>query len=582
MDILNWRRSIVVAAILATIFLLACGSSATSTPAAGPAATTVPGVTSAPSPEGAVSAKDSITLVIVEQPAVIDALGSGGGITQAIHLDNMSDPLTWQSGDDQRIVPTSATVGWEQVDVSTWRFKLREGVKFHNGEAWNAQAAIPSLAILASAENDNSSFAYTGPFTSRAVDEFTLEISCFTPCPIFPNTTFFTNFTAPDYLNSTPEDQRARENVSFGPYKLVDWNFGVDITQEAYDDYTPVPGHFEFQKPIIQNVRWLFRGESQVMRAMVEAGEADIAWDVGVDAIDALDANQIKSGASAETFTLDILSIWHPETSKQKVRLAMAHAINCQELIDSLYGGHSTCRGNIIWPGVIGATVANTAPYDYDPDLSRQLLEEADYDFDTEIRLYSRGTRIPKQIEVLEAIQGYLGDVGIKVDVNIIELQTFLERRNCRAGQAVADLLKERGRDIPTTEATMEEFRAAMEAANAKGGSSCITGQLIENEPSNETLDFGRQIVFYLNCATIQSPHCDPSEGGIQSQIAPALAATGAERERLLIKIADYVHDQVLWLTPFDLPVIYAVNPKLNWEPRFDRRVRINTMTFSE
>jgi len=45
--------------------------------------------------------------------------------------------------------------------------------------------------------------------------------------------------------------------------------------------------------------------------------------------------------------------------------------------------------------------------------------------------------------------------------------------------------------------------------------------------------------------------------------------------------LADFVHEQALWLTPFDLPVIYAVDPKLNWEPRFDRRVRINSMTFS-
>ena len=76
-----------------------------------------------------------------------------------------------------------------------------------------------------------------------------------------------------------------------------------------------------------------------------QTDEADIAWDVGVDAIDVLDADQIKSGSSAETFTLDILNLWHPETSKQKVRQAMAHAVNCQELIDSLYGGHSVCRG---------------------------------------------------------------------------------------------------------------------------------------------------------------------------------------------------------------------------------------------
>ena len=581
---LRWRPSVTGLIILLTVVLVACGSSATSTPVSAPGgpagATPVPAASDTTAPGAVVSARDNIVLVIGQQPPVLDANGSGGGIAQSVHHDNMSDPLVWQSGDDQRLVPTTATTGWEQLSPTQWRFKLREGVKFHNGEAWNAQAALPSLAILASAENDNPSFGYTGAFSPEAVDEFTLDINCLTPCPIFPNTAFFMNFTAPDFLNSTSEEDRARQNVSFGPYKLVEWDFGVSITQEAYDDYVPVGDHFEFQQPAIREVKWFFRGEPQVMAAMVKTGEADIAWDVGVDAIDTLSEDQIKSGGSAETFTLDVLSIFHPETSKLKVRQAMAHAINCQEMIDSLYGGHSVCRGNIIWPGVTGATEANTAPYTFDPELSRQLLEEAGYDNDTVLRLFSRGTRIPKQVEVLEAIQGYLGDVGVKVDVNIVEVQTFLDRRNCRSGQAVADYLEEQGRDIDSSEATLEEFQAALAAANAQGSASCATGELIENEPSNETLDFGRQLTFYLNCAKAQSPFCDPTPGGIQEQIAPALSASGDERRKLLEELADFVHEQALWLTPFDLPVIYAVDPKLVWEPRFDRRIRINSMSF--
>ncbi len=580
---LSLRRPITGVIIFLVLALVACGSGATSTPdtATTTGSTPVPQSQAASAPSSVVSARDNIVLVIGHQPPVLDALGSGGGISQSVHHDNMSDPLTWQSGDDQRIVPTSATTGWELVGNSKWRFFLREGVKFHNGEPWNAQAALPSLAILASAENDNPSFGYTGGYTAEAVDEFTLDINCSTPCPIFPNTAFFANFTAPDFLASTTEEDRAKQNVSFGPYKLVEWDFGVSITQEAYEDYVPAGDHFEFQKPAIRDVRWLFRAEPQVMAAMVKTGEADIAWDVGVDAIDTLDANEIKSGGSAETFTLDVLSMLHPETSKLKVRQAMAHAINCQEMIDALYSGHSVCRGNIIWPGVIGATESNTAPYSFDPGLSRQLLEEADYDHDTVLRLFSRGTRIPKQVEVLEAFQGYLADVGINVDVNIVEVQTFLDRRNCRAGQAVADFLADSGSTVDSADATLEQMQDALAAANERGSTSCATAELIENEPSNETLDFGRQITYYLNCSKAQSPFCDPSPGGIQEQLAPALAASGDERSRLLEGLADFTRENALFLSPFDLPVIYAVDPKLNWEPRFDRRIRINSMNFS-
>jgi peptide/nickel transport system substrate-binding protein len=585
---LGWRPSITGMIIILAMILVACGSSESPTPisesgttsVAGSSATPVPAAVAVTAPGKVVSARDNIILVIGAQPPNVDALGAGAGISQSVHHDNMSDPLVWQSGDDQRLVPTTATTGWEQLSPTKWRFNLREGVKFHNGEAWNAQAALPSLAILASAQNDNPSYGYTGGFTAEAVDEFTLDLNCTTACPIFPNTAFFMNFTAPDFLNNTSEEDRATQNMSFGPYKMVKWDFGVSLTQEAYEDYVPAGDHFEFQKPAIREVTWYFRAEPQVMAAMVKTGEADIAWDVGVDSIESLPADQIKSGGSAETFTLDILSIFHPETSKVKVRQAMAHAINCQEMIDALYGGHTTCRGNIIWPGVTGATVANTAPYSFDPALSRKLLTEASYDNSTVLRLFSRGNRIPKQVEVLEAIQGYLSDVGVNVDLNIVEVQTFLDRRNCRSGQAVADLLKERGRNVDSSEATLEEFQAALAAANAKGGASCATSELIENEPSTETLDLARHLNYYLNCAKAQSPFCDPSPGGIQEQLAPAMAAEGAERKKLLEGFGDYIHEQALWLTPFDLPVIYAVDSKLVWEPRNDRRVRINSMTF--
>ena len=591
-----WRWLVGVIALTA-LAVIACGGAATatprpvSTPTPISAATVVPAATFTPVPTAAataapaptaVTAKDSINVVLPEEPAQLSSHGQGGGIVTTVHYDNLGEPLTWQSGDDQRIVPTGASTGWEQVDPNTWRFQLRQGVKFHNGEAFNAQAALPTLEILGESGHDNDSYPYTGPYKATAVGDFTVDLTCPDPCPIFPNTSFFLNFTAPEFLATASEEEIARQNNSFGPYKQVSWDPGASITLEAYDDYVPGGDHFEMQKGVISEVKYVFRGEAQVMMAMVEAGEADIAWDVGVDALDRLDDDQIKSGGSAETFQIEPLTIFHPELMKLKVRKAMAHAISCQEIIDSLYAGRSVCRGSIIWPGVIGATEANTAPFEFDQDLSRQLLDEAGYDFDTELLLSSRAARIPKQVEVLEAVQGYLADVGVKVNINLVDVQRFLDLRNCRAGQAVKDLLESRGSDKDASEATLEEMQAAMAAANAQGSASCPTTDLVENEPSNETLDFGRQVMFYMNCTKIQSPTCDPSPGGIQEKIQPALSAMGQDRVQKLSELADIMHNRVLYLMGFDLPVIYAVNPKLVWEPRFDRRVRINSMKFSD
>ena len=145
----------------------------------------------------------------------------------------------------------------------------------------------------------------------------------------------------------------------------------MEITEEAYEGYMPAGDHFEFQKPFIQNLRWVWRNEETVMTAMVQSGEADVAWDVGVDAPESLPEDMVRAGSSAETFALTVNTLWHPELQKKEVRQAIVHANNCQEMVDVLYNGLTTCRGNIIWPGVIGASQRNTAPYEFNPAMSR-------------------------------------------------------------------------------------------------------------------------------------------------------------------------------------------------------------------
>jgi len=410
------------------------------------------------------------------------------------------------------------------------------------------------------------------------VDEFTLDIICGIPCPIFPNTAFFVSFEAPEWLSTTPEEELVRTSLSFGPYQMVEWKPGISVTMEAYDDYVTVGDHFEFQKPLIRDATWFFRAEAQVMAAMVKTGEADIAWDVGVEALGVLPPEQIKTGTSAEIEGFKMDTVWHPELKKKKVRQAIVHAINCQEIVDTLYGGYPACRGNLIWPGIIGATERNTAPYEYNPTLAKQLLEEANYDPKNEITIMGRATRIPKNVEVYEVVQGYLAEVGISAKISVLEPSVRRARSRCRMGQAVAEVLEASGRDPKVDEPTRADFQAAID----KGGADCPTDELIAGQPSNKTLDLGRQLRNTFNCNHLGSGVCDLSPGGIQDKIGPAQAATGEERRRLMEELADIMHDEVLYLPLFDLVIFFALDPKLNWEPRLDPVVRVSTMWFSE
>ena len=85
-----------------------------------------------------------------------------------------------------------------------------------------------------------------------------------------------------------------------------------------------------------------------------------------------------------------------------------------------------------------------------------------------------------------------------------------------------------------------------------------------------------------MSCESNRSGYCDPSPGGIQEHIGPALTASGDERKRLMEDLADRFHEEVVMIPLFDLPVYYAVDPKLNWTPRLDPVIRVSGMWFSE
>ncbi|MBM3942723.1 MAG: hypothetical protein FJ316_07365 [SAR202 cluster bacterium] len=581
-----WQQLLTGAAALATLAAAACGTAATPTtqptatarPANTPPAATAPAApTAVPKPTAITSARNSITLVLNEEPITLDPFLTQGGIAQSAVKDNMVDALTWQSFDDLRVVPTGATESWKQMDPDTWQFELRKGVKFHNGEAWNAQAALPSLAFQGVAANGNTSYRLTGGYKAEAVGEYTVNINCDLACPILPSGSTILNFTAPNYLASATKEDLTRNVVSFGPYKLIKWEAGVSITGEVYDGYTPGGNHKEFQKPYIRNAKWFWRNEPTVATAMVKAGEADIAWDVGVEATKALPKEMIRSGSSAEVFQFHVNTLWHPELKKKKVRLAIVHAINCKEIVETLYGGLPPCRGNFAWPGVTGATQSNTAPYEYNPTLSKQLLQEAGYDPKNKIRIMGRANRIPKLPEVYEAMQAYLKNVGITAEIGVVEPAQWRKLRECGAGQALIEVLQAQGKDPAKDKPTLADMQAALD----KGGATCPQADTMENQLSLENLDYGTPANNYLNCTRPLSFICDPSPGGLQEQLAAAQAASGVERQRLMAALADRVHDDALVIPMFEPPVVYAVHSKLNWKPRFDRRVRVSTMWFS-
>lgn len=579
----NLRAWVMGLVALATVLIVACGGSSEPTAVSvvpttvaqptGIAATAVPAVeaTATPVSEAMTSARDTAIFVTNEEPTTLGAASAqcGGNIQNTICDDIASDPLTWIDNTNFEVVPLSPIESWEQLEPTRWQFKLREGVKFHNGAPWNATQAAFWIDFFGDEETsghyNSNDFSFHGVISGEVVDEFTLDVVCGKPCPILPRTTIFTKFQDVGWFEQASEDDIEKTTVGLGPYKIVQWRPGIEVELEAFADYKP-NNAYDAQAPAVQHLFQVWRNEPLVRAAMLQAGEADWA-EISLDDRDMVP--QFKVGTNNEVWLWAIDTIHHPELRKAKVREALNLAIDCETLMKQLYAGLLECYGNISQPGSVGITPENSAPYPYDPDRARQLLIEANYDPANEIVINMRSQRIPKDVEYAEAVIAQWAEVGINGRQNVVEsaVRSGLSRQNCGHKRTRSDF-----------EAAAGELLEDKCRTLGPGGPGFASMQLTESATSTESLDFSRQSILRNSCFSRSSGVC---EQALEEMIEIANATdTGPLRTERMIEIANHVHDHFHFVPNFQNVVVYGLSADLIWEPYYAPRIRANTFRF--
>ena len=560
---------------LVTLVIVACGG------AAAPAQqeTTVPGAaaaTAAPAADSvataapvvaAKSARDEAIVVTEAEPAAVGAWSDG--CSAEIHSigcqDFVSDYVTWlDDRNNFEVVLLSGFESYEQMAPDRWRFKLREGVKFHNGEPWNAEAAKFGIDYNADPTNPSASITWSGPIKGgEVVDEFTLDVVCGAPCPIYPRTAIFTDFQAPKWFEAASESDRSRMTNAFGPYRIIDYQPGIHTKFEAYPDYLPNENFFS-QAPSIPFITHVYRAEATVRAAMVATGEADWVADIGFEGAERVP--KAVSGTTAEVYTLILDTVFHPELKKQKVRLALAHAIDCQGLLNSLFKERIKCWGAISMEGTVGITPENSKVREYNPELAKQLLKEAGYDPANSIDVNTRPGSNIRGLEIMEATVTYWRDVGVTSQLNSWgDLAKAREVQNSGCGQFYnidenfKNTLDCEGRDPP--------------------GPYFTSSHAYEVATSNEILDQQRFNNSRMNCSSRTSRVC---RAALQKQAAEANATpAGPERRKAMEAMLDIAYDEVFFIPFFQVEYVYGLSKDMEWEPYYAPRLRGNTMRFT-
>ena len=594
----RFTRALLSIIALLALLAVACGAS-TSEDAAAPttaptvaapqalAIPTTPAPTAVPE-QPAASARDTMIFLTAEEPTTIGAASAncGGNIQNTICDDLASDPFTWiDDHNDYRVVGLTGVEGWEQVGPDRWQFKLREGVTFHNGAPWNAEQAKFWIDFFGDEETsghyNSNDFSFHGVISGQVVDDYTLDVVCGKACPILPRTTIFTKFqdvgwfletvgTTADALPEEMPDEVERFTVGLGPYKIVEWDTGLEVRLEAYEGYNPNPATNYSRKPSIPNLIQQWRNEPLVRASALSAGEADWA-EIAFQDRDL--APKWKSATNNEAYVYAIDTVHHPWLRQREIREALNLAIDCDTVMEEIFEGVLECYGNIAQTGTVGITPENSTGYPYDPERARELIAQVGYDpdaADSEIKLHIRFQRVPKDVEYAEAVITYWRDVGFNANLYVVEssIHAGTGRSNCFHGRTKEDFANAPGADL-------HEKCANLGPGKPNFASMHITAPAT----STESLDFSRQAVLRNSCYSRSSGVCY-QDFEDKLEVANATPSGDLRRERME-ELADRVHNDFHFVPNFLVVQIYGLSEDLEWEPHYAPRIRANIMDFS-
>jgi peptide/nickel transport system substrate-binding protein len=330
-------------------------------------------------------------------------------------MDHIGDTLLrWEK--PGQLGPGLATA-WRNIDPLTWELKLRQGVKFHNGEPFDAAVVKFSYdTMLAPDLKSPSKTNHAFVKSIEVVDDFTVRVHTREPFPITPNQLTFLHMLPPKYIGSVGLDGYRRKPVGTGPYRLVEHVPDTRIVLERVD------GHWLGPQPIKTIVYRPIKEEATRVGALL-AGEIDLALDVPPELIPTVTASRrakVKTVSSARVFIMGMSNL-DPSlpTAKAGVREAINYAIDREALSKALYAGTSPPAA---WmnPDTFGANPA-LKPVPHDVARAKRLLAEAGYPNGFEVVLDSPDGRYLKDRELSEAMAGQLREVGIRTTVKLQE-----------------------------------------------------------------------------------------------------------------------------------------------------------------
>jgi peptide/nickel transport system substrate-binding protein len=345
--------------------------------------------------------------------------GNHYSISATSVLRHVYDPLV-EVTNDSKFVPALAE-SWQSVNNTTWRFTLRQGVKFHDGSPFTADSVVYTLKRVRDNSKLIKAFVYQDLADVRKEGDHAVTVTTKRPFASLPAHLTMLGMLPPGAAAN--EEEFFKKPVGTGPFRFASWTHGDHVVLTAN------PGYWKPGIPKVEKVTFRFIPELSTRVAALRAGELHVIDRVWPDMVQTLKA-------SPGVRVLDTPAIeaqrWHFQLAKEpvkdpRVRKAISLAIDRNVIIKDLLLGYARPVVSPIPPGLVGHTDLGQKPYD--PEKARQLLKQAGLQ-NVSIDFVMMKDLYPKQLEIAQAVAAMLGEVGIKLSVKNLEIATAREQRS--------------------------------------------------------------------------------------------------------------------------------------------------------
>jgi peptide/nickel transport system substrate-binding protein len=350
------------------------------------------------------------------------------------------EPLVVQDA-KQNLQPGLAT-SWRAVDDTTWEFKLRDGVTWHDGALFTAEDVVFTLGRAGAVPNSPSSFVvYTRPIrAAEIIDKLTVRLRTEAPTPLLPNYLSLVTIVSRRHGEgaATADYNSGRAMVGTGPYRYVSWEPDQALRLTRNESYWGAKPHFA-----TISFRAIRSASSRV--AALRAGDVDLIDFIAPEEMVKF-RRETARFATAETTSNRLLFV-HLDSDREaspfvarvggaamanplrdpRVRKALSLAINREAIVQRVMDGAAIATGDLAPPGYFG-TSPELRPEVHDPERAKRLLAEAGLGDGFSLTLHGPSHRYVNDEKVIQAIAQMWSRIGVATKVEAVPSSVYFSR----------------------------------------------------------------------------------------------------------------------------------------------------------